>query len=319
MSKELLLPVLPMHCMLQHLLCDFAGSWTPYAGNPIPGSPAAADAAYVHAVIHRQEGSCIGEFGSGFSNASYWYRAAGDHPIFPQLLQEGQRVAKGKPKCEAHMTKHGSTWQPHRFVALCSEVASSKDPELLSFCPQRKQSRSTSLPPMLPHQTASLRALLRQSSSDFWYDIERSGLEVVGREAFPGAQPAPPPIAPGDPFQLLQVLQQMPPPRRRLVIFKAGGYIYSEMEALIENSGLSHVMRMTNLVRKCHCILAKSKWDTGRNVNLKQHKAAARNMQVPFLLIGRLDVLELLQLVRPLLVKKGIVADAVGVGVNGSK
>lgn len=102
----------------------------------------------------------------------------------------------------------------------------------------------------------------------------------------------------------------MPSPRRRLVIFKAGGYIYSEMEALIEQSGLNHVMRMTNLVRKCHCVLAKAKWDTGRGVNLKQHQAAARNMQVPFLLIQRLDVLELLQLLRPLLVKKGIVVDA---------
>lgn len=43
-------------------------------GKPIPDSPAAAEAAYVHAIIHRQEGQCIGEFGSGFSNANYWYR-----------------------------------------------------------------------------------------------------------------------------------------------------------------------------------------------------------------------------------------------------
>jgi hypothetical protein len=29
----------------------------------------------------------------------------------------------------------------------------------------------------------------------------------------------------------------MDPPRRRIVIFKGGGYIYSEMEALIESAG----------------------------------------------------------------------------------
>lgn len=53
------------------------GSFTPYAGKPVACSPCeAADASYVHAMIHRQEGSADGEFGTGFSNANYWYRNA---------------------------------------------------------------------------------------------------------------------------------------------------------------------------------------------------------------------------------------------------
>ncbi|PNH08206.1 hypothetical protein TSOC_005291 [Tetrabaena socialis] len=57
------------------------GAATPYGGRPIAGSPAAADAAYVHALVHRAEGLHDGEYGSGFSNANYWYFAAGSHPV----------------------------------------------------------------------------------------------------------------------------------------------------------------------------------------------------------------------------------------------
>lgn len=110
------------------------GSWTPYGGKPVANSPAAAEAAYVHAIVHRQEGQCIGEFGSGFSNANYWYKAAGDHPISQELFKAAQKLAAGKPLCEAHVSKHGSSWSPTKFVSLCDQVASSKEPELRSFC-----------------------------------------------------------------------------------------------------------------------------------------------------------------------------------------
>lgn len=39
------------------------GSRTAYGGPPIRGSAAAQDAAYVHALVHRQEGACDGEVG----------------------------------------------------------------------------------------------------------------------------------------------------------------------------------------------------------------------------------------------------------------
>ncbi len=113
----------------------------------------------------------------------------------------------------------------------------------------------------------------------------------------------------------MQVLQAMPPPRRRLVIFKGGGYIYADMEDLIQQSDLGHILRLTNLIRKANCVLAKPSWDgnSKRRVNLAEHQAAARKAKVPFLLIERMDVLQLVAAVRPLLVQKRIVVEGPGV------
>lgn len=68
-------------------------------------------------------------------------------------------------------------------------------------------------------------------------------------------------------------------------------------------------MRLTDLVRKAHCIVAKERRDTGKRVNLAEHVAAARNAGIPFLLIERLDAQELVGVLRPLLVRKRIVVE----------
>lgn len=62
----------PCAGMLINIMHCTAARSSPAPGKPIVNSPAAAEASYVHAIIHRQEGQCIGEFGSGFSNANYW-------------------------------------------------------------------------------------------------------------------------------------------------------------------------------------------------------------------------------------------------------
>jgi hypothetical protein len=74
-------------------------------------------------------------------------------------------------------------------------------------------------------------------------------------------------------------------------------------------AGLGHVMRLTNLMRKAHCIVAKERRDTGKRVNLNEHIAAARNANIPFLLIDRLEAQELVVLLRPLLIRKRIVVE----------
>jgi hypothetical protein len=109
-------------------------SWTPYSGAPKPKSPAAREAAYIHALVHRQEGHCIGEFGSGFSNANYWYAAAGQHPIAPKLLQAAAKLAEGNSKLELHVKGHGGNWSPLRFVGLCSDAADTQNPTVVQFC-----------------------------------------------------------------------------------------------------------------------------------------------------------------------------------------
>ncbi|KAG2497302.1 hypothetical protein HYH03_004885 [Edaphochlamys debaryana] len=111
------------------------GAPTPYAGPPIAGSPAAQDAAYVHAITHRAEGHCDGEFGSGFSNANYWYAATGNHAaVYPQVLQSMRRHAAGDPRLEALAANHGDAFSPSRFVAVCSEAARGGDAQLTAWC-----------------------------------------------------------------------------------------------------------------------------------------------------------------------------------------
>jgi hypothetical protein len=68
---------------------------------------------------------------------------------------------------------------------------------------------------------------------------------------------------------------------------------------------------VTNLIRKAHCVLAKPRWENGRGVNLAQHRAAADKARVSFLTVQRLDVLLLVEALRPLLLRKRIVVEPV--------
>lgn len=110
------------------------GSPTPYSGRPVRGSPAAQEASYVHALVHRFEGGHVGEFGTGWSNANYWYGATGKHPIHKDLLQKTKELAEGNPPLEKYVANFGPNWDPYKFVSLCAQAASTKDENLLNFC-----------------------------------------------------------------------------------------------------------------------------------------------------------------------------------------
>ncbi|PNW74197.1 hypothetical protein CHLRE_13g589100v5 [Chlamydomonas reinhardtii] len=120
------------------------GAATAYGGRPIEGSPAAHDAAYVHALIHRSEGVHDGEFGSGFSNANFWYKAAGPHPIHPAVLEAMKRHAAAadaadkaadRERLRTLVANHGNAFSTSRWVAVCGEAARSggRDPALVRF------------------------------------------------------------------------------------------------------------------------------------------------------------------------------------------
>lgn len=80
------------------------GSFTSYAGKPVKCSPVeAADASFCHAIIHRQEGHADGEFGTGFSNANYWYRmASGAHLRISRRLVSSEWVSCEQPPLTAY-------------------------------------------------------------------------------------------------------------------------------------------------------------------------------------------------------------------------
>jgi hypothetical protein len=104
------------------------------------------------APFHINVRSCDGEFGSGWSNANYWYSSASaaSHPIAPRLADAARRLAQGDAELEkaaASLTAAGGggaagkggaggTWDPLRFVGLCARAAEGGDARLLGYCGQ---------------------------------------------------------------------------------------------------------------------------------------------------------------------------------------
>jgi hypothetical protein len=95
---------------------------------------------------------------------------------------------------------------------------------------------------------------------------------------------------------------------------------HSEFEALIARSGLAHVMRVTNLLGKAHCALAKERWADGRRVDLRQHAAGCAKRGVPLLVMRGhdFDLLAAVELLRPELVRVGVVRELPQKGASGS-
>jgi hypothetical protein len=65
--------------------------------------------------VHRQEGQCIGEFGSGFSNANYWWVGLNDADALATGMAHSQQVS-GRGGCL--LTQH---WQ---CKLLCRKTGS---------------------------------------------------------------------------------------------------------------------------------------------------------------------------------------------------
>ncbi|WP_311764885.1 hypothetical protein [Paenibacillus agricola] len=77
---------------------------------------------YWHGIMHRMEGD--------YSNAKYWFRQVGGHPIFDTLLQEAKAlytsfdlklISNSALQSQLHQIASSSAWDPYGFVDLVQQ------------------------------------------------------------------------------------------------------------------------------------------------------------------------------------------------------
>jgi len=77
----------------------------------IAQSVESAEGAFWHGIVHRQEPDA--------SNARYWFRRVGKHPVFPELAAAAAQIAERAPDARVSFS---SAWDPDRFIEICERA-----------------------------------------------------------------------------------------------------------------------------------------------------------------------------------------------------
>ena len=102
-----------------------AGLWLTYndldTSHTISQSIDTPTGSYWHGIMHRREGD--------FSNAKYWFRKVGSHPVFADLRPRAAELARNAPSHETMMFLEGlSQWDPFAFVDFVEQCVRGQSP-----------------------------------------------------------------------------------------------------------------------------------------------------------------------------------------------